>query len=144
MLSTELKDYNIVATSAQKEASLSEIQVKYIDSLVNHLKDRFPHVELLGAFSIFDPQNVPSDEEQLTTYCQDEARVLLATYGEGSDPVVDTEKFTSEWECFKRLMKNSYTSKTMRSFCVMKVYYVICFQNWQTSFYWCTHFCKHC
>ena len=67
VLSTELKDFNIVATSAQKEASWSEIQVKYIDSLVNHLKDLFPHVELLGAFSIFDPQNVPSDEEQLTT-----------------------------------------------------------------------------
>ena len=52
VLSTELEEFNIVTTSAQKEALLSEIQVKYIDTLVTHLRDCFSHVELLGAFSI--------------------------------------------------------------------------------------------
>ena len=50
VFSTELKEFNIVATSAQKEAFLSKIQVKYVDALVTYLRDRFPHVELTRLF----------------------------------------------------------------------------------------------
>ena len=41
-------------------------------------------------------------------------QILSVTYGEGPDTVVDAEQFTSEWEGFGRLLKNNYTSKTMR------------------------------
>ena len=61
VLSADLRDFTIEATCDQKEAFKSGIQVKYIEAIGNHLQDRFPHVELLGAFSIFDPQNLPSD-----------------------------------------------------------------------------------
>jgi hypothetical protein len=104
-LSTELQDFTIEATSAQKEVFKSAIQIKFIDALVNQLRHRFPHVELLGAFSIFDPQKLPSDEEQLTLYGQDEVELLSTTYAEGPDHVVDAEQLTSEWEGFKRLIK---------------------------------------
>ena len=50
---------------------------------------------------------MPSDEEKLTTYCQDKVQVLSATYGEGPDPVVDAEQFTSKWKGFGRLLKNN-------------------------------------
>ena len=122
MLSAELKDFNIEATSAQKEAFKSQIQVKYIEAIVNQLGDRFPHVELLGSFSIFDPQKLPSDEEELTTYGQDKVKLFSTTYGEGPDPVVDTEECTSDWEGFKRLTRCS-------SFCVLTILCVICFHN---------------
>ena len=69
---------------------------KYIEAIGNHLRGRFPHVELLDAFSIFDPQNLPSDEDELTTYGQDKVKVFSTTYGEGPDPVVDTHA------CFMR------------------------------------------
>ena len=55
---------------------------KYVEAIVNQLQDWCTHVELLSAF---DPQNIPSFEDQLTTYGQDELEVLTKTYGEGSD-----------------------------------------------------------
>lgn len=53
VLSTELEAFSIEATSAQKEAFKSNIQAKYIEAIVNELRDHFPYVELLGAFSIY-------------------------------------------------------------------------------------------
>lgn len=114
VLSSELKDFSIEVTSVQQAAFKSEIQVKYIEAIVNQLRDRFPHVELLGAFSIFDPQKLPCDEEELTTYGQDKVKIFSAKYGEGPNPVIDAEECSSEWEGFKRLIKNNYPSKTMR------------------------------
>ena len=113
MLSAKLKDFTIEVISVQHAVFKSEIQVKYIKAIVNQLLDRLPHVEQLGAFSIFDPQKLPCDEEELTTYGQDKVKIFSTTYSEGLDPVIDAEEFTSEWEGFKRLIKNNYTSKTM-------------------------------
>ena len=83
---TELKDFNIEATNVQKEAFKLSIQCKYVEAIVKQLQDRFPHVEVLSAFSVFDPQNIPSEEDQLTTYGQDELEMLTKAYGEGPDP----------------------------------------------------------
>ena len=69
--------------------------------------------ELLGAFSIFDPQKLPCHKEELITYGQNKVKIFSTTYGEGPDPVIDAEECTSEWEDFKRLIKNNYPSKTM-------------------------------
>ena len=35
-------------------------------------------------------------------------------YGKGPDPVIDTEEYSSEWDGFKMLMKNDYSSTTMQ------------------------------
>ena len=112
MLATDLKDFAITATSAQKEAFVSNIQVEYIKAIVNQLQDRFPHVELLGAFSISDPKNLPQAEEN-STHGLDSVEILSRKYGEGPDPYVDSDQCASEWESFKRLMKNNYASKSM-------------------------------
>ena len=80
VLSTDLKDFNNEPTDIQKEAFKSSIQVKYIEAIIKKLQDRFPHVELLDAFSIFDPQNLPSDDDELTTYGQDKVHLLSSTY----------------------------------------------------------------
>ena len=71
VLATDLKDFQIEATSTQKEAFKSSIQVLYIQAIVDQLHDRFPHVELLDAFSIFDPHTLPSGEEDLASYGQE-------------------------------------------------------------------------
>ena len=69
-------------------------------------------MELLDAFSIFDPHTLQSDEKELlsvATHGQERLVVLLDTFGEGS---VDCEECTSEWECLRRLIHNNYTSLT--------------------------------
>ena len=114
VLATDLKDFQIVATDTQKEQFKSTIQKVYIKAIIEHLNNRFPNVEVLSAFSIFDAQSLPSDEEELASYGQDKLEVLLAHYGEGSDVDVDCEECRSEWEGLKRLMHNNFSSQTMQ------------------------------
>ena len=112
-------DDTIKATSVQKEAFKSGIQLKYTEAMVNHLRDRFSHVELLGVFSILDPLH----------------KVFSTTYGEGPDPVVDTEQCASEWEGFKRLIKTSMHPRqcdTCSSSFVLTIHCMICFHNCQS------------
>lgn len=47
-------------------------------------------------------------------YGQDKLEIFAGVYGDRPNPVVDTEQCASEWEGFKMLIKNSYTSKTMQ------------------------------
>ena len=68
VLATDLKDFQIVATDSQKEAFKSSIQAVYIQAIVDQLHNRFPHVELLDAFSIFDPHTLPFDEKDVATH----------------------------------------------------------------------------
>ena len=60
VLTTTLSDFNITPTNSQKEAFKSSIQVKYIQAIVRELQDRFPDVNGLDAFNIFDPQGIPT------------------------------------------------------------------------------------
>ena len=107
---TDLKDFQIVATDSQKEAFKSSIQAGYIQAIVDQLYNRFPHVELLDAFSIFDSRTLPFDEKDVATHGQERLEVLLDTFVEDS---VDRDQCTSEWECLKRLIHN-YSSLTLR------------------------------
>ena len=52
VLSGDLKDFEIETSSAKKASFKEEIQVKYIEAIVNQLQNHFPSVELLTAFSI--------------------------------------------------------------------------------------------
>lgn len=46
---------------------------------MDKINDRFPHVELIDAFTLFDPQALPSDEDEFNSYGQDKLEVLLST-----------------------------------------------------------------
>ena len=98
VLVTELKDFQIEATSQQKHFFKNQIQDAYIKALTEQLQDRFPNVELLDAFSIFDPQSLPSTEEHLAVYGQERLEVLISHFGEGVELVINGEGFRSEWE----------------------------------------------
>ena len=73
----------------------------------------FPHVELLDAFSIFDPHTLPSEEEELAAHGPEKLEVLTTFYGSSSWGI-NPEACASEWECLKRLMYNKYSSLTHR------------------------------
>ena len=109
-----LANFVIAPTSAEKQAFKSRIQVIYVQAIIDKLNDRFPHVELIHAFSLFDPHALPSDEEDLTSYGEDKLDVLLSTFGDGPNPTVDCDECMSEWECLRSLIHNQYSSMTMR------------------------------
>ena len=110
VLSTDLKDFNITPTDAQKQEFKSSIQVKYIQAIVTQLENRFPDVGNLDAFSILDPQKLlsvsPSDEDEFAVYGEERLDYLKDAYGDGGNPDIDSAECTSEWEGLKRLFNN--------------------------------------
>ena len=97
--------FPINVTTSQKEAFKSGIQVVYIQAIVDRLRARFPCVDVLGAFSIFDPDHLPSGEQDLQIYGQGKLRVLVKMFGEGDNPDIEGDECTSERESLKRLVK---------------------------------------
>ena len=66
-------------------------------------------MELLDAFSIFDPRTLPPDHKELAGHGQERLEILVATFGGDS---IGGEECTSEWECLKRLIHNNCSSLT--------------------------------
>ena len=114
VLTTDLKDFQIVPSDVQKEQFKSTVQDKYIQAIITGLEDRFPDVADLAAFSIFDPEKLPSTPEEFAVYGEEKLTSLLTVYAEGPNADVDREECESEWECFKMLIQNTYSHFTMR------------------------------
>ena len=85
-ITSDLKDFNIPITDSAKENFKTQVQVKYIEAVVNGLQDKFPNTPELEAFGIFDPQKCPSSEDELTDYGQGKLRLLQEKYGAGDSP----------------------------------------------------------
>ena len=102
VLVTDLKDFQIIVSDSQKDAFKSNIQ-----AIIDQLYNRFPHVELIDALSIFDPCTLPSDEKELVTHGRERLKVLTTIFGGASNCDIDIEDCTSEWECLKRLIHNN-------------------------------------
>ena len=114
ILVAEPKDLQITSSDAMKEQFKSSIERKYIKALITGLENRFPDVTDLSSFSIFDPTKLPSNEQEFTVYGVNKLEHIVATYGNGPNPDVDGGECESEWECFKTLIRTSYSHFTMR------------------------------
>jgi len=90
VLSSDLKDFDITPTDVQKTEFRSSIQVKYIRAVIAELNNRFPNVNRLDAFSVFHPQKVPTNPEELAVYGQQQIECLQVAYGEGANADVDS------------------------------------------------------
>ena len=74
-------------------------KVQFLKKLVENLLSRFPDRSLLSAFSILDPQKLPSSDSDLSTYGTCQLETLCAHYGQTKTtesgvqlvPVVDSE-----------------------------------------------------
>ena len=78
-------------------------------AIVKKLEERFPNVDCLDAFSIFDPKHFPSSPEQLIANGQNKIDNLQKYYGEG-----ENADCISEEEGMKRLVRESFKEKSMR------------------------------
>ena len=56
----QLSTYITPLTQSQRDSFLNQIQKPFIQNLCDNLQQRFPDVELLDAFSIFDPSKLPT------------------------------------------------------------------------------------
>ncbi len=70
ILTSDLKDFQILATTTHKNSFKCNVQRMYIQAIVRHLTDRFLNVEIIDAFNIFNPQSMPASEEERATYAK--------------------------------------------------------------------------
>ena len=82
----------------------------FFQLLLQNLSDRFPHVELLSAFSVFDPILLCScDEGERESLSLEKLEILLSYYGTGDDAPVNREEVLKEWESFSVMLADHYT-----------------------------------
>lgn len=105
VLATDLKDFQITTSDAQKEQLKSTVQLKYIEALSTLLENRFPEFVELSAFSIFDPCKLPSIPKEIPVSCHENLERLIAAYGAGPNADVDCGECESEWESFMLLIQ---------------------------------------
>ena len=102
-LNSSLQDLGITARSEQKDQFARNIRKTYIISLEECLKNRLPCVELLDAFSVFDP--FQKDEDNTSRI-----QVLMQHYTKIDPPYIEEDAVKAEWELFKVLLSTTYAS----------------------------------
>ena len=77
---------------------------------------RFPHVQQIAAFSLFDPSRLPSDHTKIGTHGDEELKVLSVCDldGKGDTADVDEAVVKAEWEGFRFLMLHNYCQSSMK------------------------------
>ena len=111
-LQGRLNDLEIMDSPRQRQ-EFSEIRRKFIDSVIENLKERFPHMDLLGAFSILDPSHQPG--EITGDYGWEEIRKLSNFYCDGPKPI-DPHDLRDEWISFRQQLP-SYRKKSPKEMC---------------------------
>ena len=88
----------------------SQVKLPYLEALVKNLRDQFPSVEVISAFHILNPAQLPSDASELHQYGETELDCLLDHYSSGPLEVVrSTTK--EEWKEYKSFVSNSVDLK---------------------------------
>ena len=115
------KEQKVSDSTAQRQA-FSTSKIQFLQKLVDNLYSRFPDSGLLSAFSILDPQKLPT-ESDLSLYGIHELETLCDHYGQSKTteagaeflPVVDTIKTKDEWVVFRQLMGNNFRTCTLQT-----------------------------
>ena len=83
----------------------------FLQLLLQNLSDRFTQVELLSAFSVFDPILPCScDEGDRESVSLEKLEILLSYYSTGDDAPVNREEVLKEWESFSVMLADHYTT----------------------------------
>ena len=100
-----LKDFNIIITPDSRDNFDHRVRQPFLDLLLQNIVDRFPSVELLGAFDIFTP-HLPNEE--VDSKSKERLVILLAHYGSEENVLVNGNDLYNEWETFSIMLKNHY------------------------------------
>ena len=119
-----MKDFNIA--NAQEHFN-TRVRQPFLDCLLQNIADRFPSLQLIGAFDILIPPLSNENEERLKSKSKENLNVILAHYG---DSLVDGGEIYKEWESFSVLHKEHYTGAKEREY--LKIWH-------QKYWAWCIH-----
>ena len=99
----ELEDYGVNTPSDSQVASFKDnVYDKYLQTLSEHIANRFPDVDLLEASSLFDASTIPEELELHGSHGQSELKVLTDHYGPHN--VIHAEDAKSELKVFNSVV----------------------------------------
>ena len=106
-LATRLKaatDIEVHIPVGAEDSFSSRVCRPFLVAVIDHLRNRFPAMELLEAFSIFNPHTLPaSDVDELAAYGDDKLEVLLDHYS-GTALELDREQAMAEWQMLRVIL----------------------------------------
>ena len=108
-------------SASKKDEFKNRVQQKYVDSVDSQLQLRFPHVQQIASFSLFDPSQFPSDHTKIGTHSDEELKVLCQHYGKEDTADVDEAAVKAEWESFRFLVLQNYCQSLMKEVLKMLV-----------------------
>lgn len=113
-IADELEQFDLAVSPECKEAFNKNVRQPFLDLLLQnlHVEDRFPQVELLRAFSIFDPSEGVSSctsASDIAAAYLDKVRILANHYGTGENPLVNTDELYEEWGTFSVMLADHYS-----------------------------------
>ena len=109
--------HQIVVSEKAKSDFVSQVKEPYLSALVQNLHDRFPAVELISSFGIFNPSQLPENDLEKDLYGTAELDVLLDHYSSGP-LAVDRCAAQEEWKELKSFITNAGLEKeTVKGLC---------------------------
>ena len=121
LINGELSEFGVDVSQAKKDEFKERVQKKYVDNVIKQLELRFPHVDRLASFSLFDPSKLPDDHSKMGTHGNDELKILCDLYGKGDNTDVDVDTLKAEWEGFRFLMLQTCRQLSMKDVLKMLV-----------------------
>ena len=100
-------------SDSQVERFKKFVYDKYLHTLSEHIAHRFPDVELLEAFSLFDASTIPEELELHGSHGQSELQVLIDHYGPHN--VVHPEAAKSKLKVFNSIVAANRELKQLTS-----------------------------
>ena len=100
---SDLEEYGVHTPSDSKVESFKKfVYTKYLNTLSEHIAHRFPDVEHLEAFSLFDASAISEELELHGSHGQSELKVLIDHYGR--QKVVHPEAAKSDLKVFNSVV----------------------------------------
>ena len=87
----------------------SQVKMPYIEALLKNIKDRFSSIEVVSAFQIFEPKQLPEDQSELHCFGIGELDCLITQYS--SSPLEVSPDVHEEWIQFKTFLTSSQELK---------------------------------
>ena len=107
MIRNDLSEFEIDISQAKKDEFKGRVR-KYVNSVINQLKERFPYVKQIASFCLFDPSRLPSSPSEMGTYGNRDLKILCDYYGGNG-----TADIKAEWEGFRFFMLQAYKQRSM-------------------------------
>ena len=114
-LSSSLAPFDIRHSPEMKHRFQQHILQKFLHSVVQNIKDRFPDTSIYANFKVLTPINLPQTAEEAVEirYGEKEVQKLGQQYGIGDQPFIHSEELMLEWSDLRTYMILNCASKTM-------------------------------